>query len=171
MKNSLRILCAFFLVCFVGLSVSHAAVLPDGRYHIKFSDRYVSAPAMRNGTILALSYSTKATVWELKHLGNDVYSIRAKSKCMDSSGGKRYDGVPIILYDYYGHQNQRWKIEKYKSYYILINVKTGLALDVPAGKAAVGAQLQGYPVNRSRAQCFNIYTLDKPDTSLLNLLF
>jgi hypothetical protein len=161
MKKCLSLLCAFLFFCFIGSVAAHAALLYDGKYHITHFDRYISAPSLRYGTQLALSYSTSATVWELRHLGNDEYSIRVKNAAMDSSGGKRYDGVPIIVHGYHGGKNQRWKIRRSGKFFSIINVKTGLALDVPGNNNRVGNRLQGYPANNSPAQQFGLYRLNR----------
>jgi hypothetical protein len=158
MKKYLVPLCTTLLLCFLALPSAQAAVIPNGIYIIQMagSDMTVAATSSKKGARLILWPYRPTATWAFKHVGNDEYIIRTNATVLDSSGGKRYNGVPIIIWPQHGKANQRWKIRRHGNYYSLTNVQTGLALDLKGNRRVKNNVFQGYTPHYRDGQLFTI---------------
>lgn len=154
--------CFAFLVVLsllvVAAGTASAAILKNGVYFIRMSNSRltVAATSSARGSQLVLWRDQSTPPWEFRHIGNDIYEIRIRSYVMDLSGNKRKNGTPVIIWSPHGGKNQQWKVQRAGRYYRLINVGTGLALDLDHNNRRPGARLQGYERNRTDAQLFDI---------------
>lgn len=137
-----------------------AAVVADGDYLIQMADSDLAM--VSSGTTMiervTLGQNMPSGVWRFEHLGNNYYKITAPKLVMvlDSAEGKKYNGVPIIIYPWHGGKNQRWKVIAKGEFYTLINQETGLAVDLKGNAQRTGTAFQGYAENTSRGQLFRL---------------
>lgn len=81
----------------------------------------------------------------------------AITSSMDLSNGSWYQGATIQIWEGFGSDNQKWRIENCCSdLYRIVNCKTEYVLDVCGGSSADGALLQQYAWNGSWAQLWRI---------------
>ncbi|MCG2615966.1 RICIN domain-containing protein [Terrimonas sp. NA20] len=114
-KMILVVLLDIIMIC------ADAQVLKDGEYYIKINDTgkflAITGADKKNGARLIQwdnEYKTHFS-FILTHLGNDIYTIKAKhSGKYLSTEGTPAAGVRIIQWDWLNQMNQRWHIVKQK---------------------------------------------------------
>ena len=150
---------ALFFMLLPGAAL--AAVLPDGDYLIQMADSDMavvsSGTAPRERVSIQPGPSPQG-VWRFEHLGNDYYKIYAMVRVMvlDSFESRHTVGVPVIIFPWHGHKNQRWKLVRKGPFFALINQETGFALDLKGNRHKAGNVFQGFPPNDSRGQLFRL---------------
>lgn len=100
---------------------ANAQTLKDGEYYIKIYDTgkflAIAGGAKANGTRLIQwdnEYKTHFS-FILTHLGNDVFTVKAKhSGKFLSTEGAPAAGAKIVQWDWLDQSNQRWRIVKQK---------------------------------------------------------
>lgn len=146
--------------CLLFPQLASAAVLADGDYLIQMADSDLAAVSSGSTMIerVRVGQNMPSGVWRFEHLGNNYYKIIAPKRVMvlDSAEGKKYNGVPIIIYPWHGGKNQRWKVIPKGEFYALINQETGLAVDLKGNEQRAGTVFQGYTENSSRGQLFRL---------------
>lgn len=152
-------------VCFIFPQIPLAAVLADGDYLVQMADSNLAvvSSGMTVMEQVTLGQNEQPGIWRFEHLGNGYYKVIAPKLAMvlDSAEGKKYNGVPIIIFPWHGGKNQRWKVIAKGEFYALINQETGLALDLKGNGQRVGTVFQGYAENTSRGQLFRLTPMDK----------
>lgn len=152
---------AFVLACCLFFPQQpNAAVIADGDYLIQMADSDLAVVSSGASVLerVSLGRDLPSGVWRFEHLGNNYYKITAPRLVMvlDSAEGKKYNGVPIIIYPWHGGKNQRWKVIAKGECFALVNQETGLALDLKGNTQRAGAVFQGYAENTSRGQLFRL---------------
>ncbi|MBO9660955.1 MAG: RICIN domain-containing protein, partial [Chitinophagaceae bacterium] len=100
---------------------TNAQTLKDGEYYIKIYDTgkflAIAGAGKSNGARLIQwdnEYKTHFS-FILTHLGNDIYTVKAKhSGKFLSTEGAPAAGAKIIQWDWLDQSNQRWRIVKQK---------------------------------------------------------
>lgn len=160
MKKYGSFFCALALllvaVFYQGLSSAEAAILPDGKYCIRLSDKDMALAVhdLEKGERATLQKD--GTRWNFKHIGNNVYEIQKKGFALAMKAKNARNGAHVLLQKANGKKNQQWKLRSYKGYYTLTNVKTKLALDLSGNFRWTGNYFQGYTPNNTRAQLFKL---------------
>lgn len=151
----------FTLVLVLGLLwpvQAGAAVLPDGSYLIQMSDSDMTvdaaSKAMRAKVIL-WPYKPSAR-WHFQHLGNDIYKISSGDMVLDSFESIKKVGVAMIIFPWHGSGNQRWKVKRIGRHYSLINVTTGLAMELKGNNRVSTTPFHGNAPNGSPGQLFKL---------------
>ncbi len=115
-SNNMRLI---FLIAFVACAMlTRAQSLSDGEYLIKINDtgKYLAiAGANKDNGAWMIQWDNEYTShfrFILKHLGNNVYSIKAKhSGRYLSTEGEPRAGAKIIQWDWLNQDNQKWYIQ------------------------------------------------------------
>lgn len=90
-------------------------------------------------------------------LADGIYYIESKlnvANVLDVAGASKNKQANVNSSVYNGKANQRWKIvyNSKTGMYSIVNVNSGLALDVAGGKAANGTNIEQYSSNNTKAQ-------------------
>ena len=109
-----------FLIAFIGCAfIARAQSLADGEYLIKINEtgKYLAiGGANKDNGAWMIQWDNEYTNhfrFILKHLGNDVYTIKAKhSNRYLSTEGEPRAGAKIIQWDWLNQDNQKWYIRQ-----------------------------------------------------------
>lgn len=144
---------------------------PTGYYKISLTDSNLvldlSGNSTKNGNKLLgwTNNSGQNQVWKIVPLGNGTYKIlhNNTNKALDMNKGAKNNGAKVMIWDYHGGKNQRWRIIQNGKGYSIVNVESGLALDLKDNKRVKGKEFQGYRPSPLRVQRFNITRLSSPN--------
>lgn len=98
------------------------------------------------------SNSTNAQKWEMQYAGSGLYHIQSLNSKLYLGRAGSTSGSNVAQYKSSDELSQYWYLVQDGDGYVILNVTTGLALDVKSGKAANGSNVQLYTPNGSKAQ-------------------
>ena len=160
-----------FTLFFMALSFMPASeASAGGRYIIRQAQ---SSLLMTGGWLPNKTYGNGSPViifnndnnnryWRIENAGGGAYRVmwRDTNLALDMAGGQNFDGAQVLLWQYHGGSNQKWRIVNGPQGASFINVGNGLALDLTADNRTPRTRYQGYRPNNTRAQGFDIISLD-----------
>ena len=132
------------------LSSSETQLIADGCYRISpvkntgYSIDVWGESAANNAKIWSYANNTtSAQLFQIKHLGNNIYSIKTGSSIYasgwDISGGKAVAGAAVVQNRYTGSSTQKWKIVSAGDGSFTIKpAGSDLSVDIEGGKLSEG---------------------------------
>ena len=151
----------------LGNEKEEGQLIADGCYNIASSKNTnyvldVANGATANGTAIQ-SWSKNGSVaqmFQIKHLGNNIYTIRTAStiygSALDIPGGSVKSGAKIQQYSYNGSNGQKWKVVSAgNGSYTFKTVTGNMVLDIDGGKLE-GGKLQLASPKNSDTQKFKL---------------
>ena len=128
-----------------------AASLPDGEYRVaSCADTSVALGCSGGSAVLT---SSAATVSVARDEATGMYRLRALGRTLRAEGwSARFAAAD-------GSRAELWELRREGGAYVLVSAETGLALDVPGGRAQDGAGLQAWTPNGTPAQSWMIVAI------------
>lgn len=156
----------------LGLTMStQSQTLSDGEYFIKINQtgKYVAVAGatLNNGAwVVQWDNEYKAHFkFNLKHLGNNTYSIQAThSGKFLSTEGRAVRGAKIVQWDWLNQDNQKWRIERSMTGYTITCVENEQRMFLSGLNAATSSPTNGaYFICNSDDNAMN-FTFRKNET-------
>lgn len=132
-----------------GSNLIQVRSLGNNSYELLLDEYALDASGGRGRTVkLETPNRSNAQKWVIKDAGNGYVNIHPygnESICLDLSGGSTMNDTNVLLWEYWGGENQRWKLIPWEGTSV-----SGCSLTITEGTLGMNFFLSGIPVQTAK---------------------